>query len=107
MTITFESKAWKSLKDDLDFIKTMLKVALAKAGNTKWIFEDEVMVLTRLKKSSLQKLRRTDVFRSRTVTGKKILYLRSDVMAYVDGIPRAPIPYTPHKMQMDNTITNG
>ncbi len=96
-TITFESPAYKSLKDQLDAMQTMLKVVCARASVSKWVFEDEAMLLTGLKHKSLWKLRATDVIRSRTVTGRKIQYLRSDINAYTDGIPRPAKPYVAKK----------
>lgn len=85
-TITFESKAFKNIKDQLNAIEVLLKVALAKVGSSKWIFEEEAKLLTNLSTKSLQRLRQKDVFRSHTVSGRKIQYLRSDVRAYVEGI---------------------
>lgn len=59
--------------------------------------EDEVMLVTDLSKSSLKQKRVADVFRSKSATGKKIHYLRSDVEAYGNGCPRTSFLSEMHK----------
>lgn len=88
MTITFDSKAFKVLMDRLETIESHIKAQSA-YGKSKWLTEQEVMLLTGLKKTSLYHKRKEGLIRTSSVTGKKIKYLRSDVEAYVNGIKRA------------------
>jgi hypothetical protein len=84
-TVTFDSKAFKSIMDKLIFLEQSVKVMSSHNGFSKWMDEAEVILLTGLSKRTLRDKRSRGVFNWSTATGRKIKYLRKDVEAYLNN----------------------
>ena len=84
-TVTFDSKAFKSIMDKLIFLEQSVKVMSSHNGFSKWMDEGEVILLTGLSKRTLRDKRTRGVFNWSTATGRKIKYLRKDVEAYLNN----------------------
>jgi hypothetical protein len=82
--ITIDSKAFKTIMDKLTFIEQAIKAMSTNNGNSKWITEDEAVLMTGLSKRSLRDKRKKGIFNFSTPTGRKIKYLRKDVTDYLD-----------------------
>ena len=88
MTITFDSKAWKVLYDKIDFLEKTVKIMASRNSFTKWIDEEEAMLITGLSRRSLNDKRvgkPGGVFNYSSASGRKIKYLRKDCNDYLDN----------------------
>ena len=83
--ITIESKAFKIIIDKLTFLEQTVKVLSLNNGHSRWITEEEAMMLTGLGKRSLHDKRKKGDFNFSTATGRKIKYLRKDVENYLNN----------------------
>ncbi|MFT3679473.1 MAG: helix-turn-helix domain-containing protein [Ferruginibacter sp.] len=84
-TVTIPAIVWRNLLSDIKFLKEAI-VPLAKGHKpSQWMFENEVMEVTGLSKSSLKSYRKKMVFNWSTGTGRKIKYLRKDVEAFLNN----------------------
>lgn len=85
MNITIDSNAFKIIMDKLSFLEASVKAMSVNHSFSKWMTQEDVMIVTGLCKSSLQKKRREGIFKFSTVSGRKIKYLRKDVESYMNG----------------------
>jgi hypothetical protein len=83
--ITIDSKAFKMIIDKLTFLEQTVKALSLNNGHSRWIMEDDVVLLTGLSKRSLRDKRKNGQFNYSTATGRKIKYLRKDVEAYLNN----------------------
>ena len=82
--ITIESKAFKKIIEKLNFLEKTMKALSSNSRQTKWLTEEETMVLTGLGKRSLYNKRKRGDLSFTTATGRKIKYLRKDVEGYLN-----------------------
>lgn len=80
--ITIESDAFKIIIKKLNLIEQYIKSTTT--TKSKWISEDEVMMLTGLKKRTLREKRSKGEFTYSTATGRKIKYLRKEIEDYLN-----------------------
>lgn len=80
--ITIESDAFKIIIKKLNLIEQYIKSTTT--TKSKWISEEEVMMLTGLKKRTLREKRSKGEFTYSTATGRKIKYLRKEIEDYLN-----------------------
>jgi len=83
--ITIESKAFKLIVDKLTFLENAVKAQALNNGHSRWITEEQTILLTDLSKRRLYDMRKSGIFNFSTATGRKIKYLRKDVENYLNN----------------------
>lgn len=83
--ITIESHAFKIIMNKLNLIEQTIKVLSINNGHSRWITEEETMMMTGLKKRTLREKRKKGQFNYSAATGRKIKYLRKDVEDYLNN----------------------
>ena len=82
--ITIDRKEFRKLMNRINTIEDFVREAKSNKIPRKWISEDDVMSLTGLGKSSLQKKRREGIFTYTSASGRKIQYLKSEIEDYLN-----------------------
>jgi hypothetical protein len=85
MTEATYEKLYREQSRRLEFIEQSLKVLTLNNGVSKWITEDEAVLITGLSKRSLREKRKNGIFNWSSATGRKVKYLRKDVENYINN----------------------
>jgi len=80
--ITIESKAFKIILEKLNFLEKTIKGI--NSTKSRWITEEEAMLLTDLSRRRLYDKRKNKIFNSTSATGRKVKYLRKDIEKYLE-----------------------
>lgn len=85
MTEATYEKLYREQSRRLEFIEQSLRVLTLNNGVSKWITEDEAVMITGLSKRSLREKRKNGIFNWSSATGRKVKYLRKDVENYINN----------------------